>query len=546
MESSEATDEDASGTAMDFVLLQVQFAWNKASQRLRRFAVEDTRTTWFVLMFTILLLTGTLMQSMSAVNPLRLIELEILLFISILFLVLGHFFSNVWTKVVVCKLTISGSSVLLSFIFCVHAFFGIFDSASFLTKSFCYIIVATMSLLGGILSSSIQNSTWLAAALFMRHVNAKLQSKGISYLVWDSDGEVKLISANTVRIMWDSKSQQVVCYAGKKHYPLIFCAPVLTAGHQIKSAHSEIVKMFDSLNTSWKILLNPYSRALEYAENRTSWLILFTISVHRDPYSLTSEQSKISMGSQSLTIGGKSRSISWNHPRLDWSSSLSSIFKRTESNSVLNAALCYSLPDDTIHPLERNLEQGHSNDSELSILVGLQRGYLSLLTVLFGNLSERGSVVSELARRSLRGFSQWYPKLRRDPTFLSCLQTIIAHAQNEKVSFSSCNFWSEKFSQVVANPTSIYLTMRDKLSHLSNEDGLPFEQNAMIQQLISQTTRDIIGANKKSPLNKQTDSPAKDVLVDGFQIEIGHKAQVVLSAVKLIFMYEFLTGGESQ
>ena len=84
MESSEATDEDVPGTAMDFVLLQAQFAWNKASQRLRRFAVEDTRTSWFVLMFTILLLIGTLMQSMSAVNPLRLIEVEVLLFISIL------------------------------------------------------------------------------------------------------------------------------------------------------------------------------------------------------------------------------------------------------------------------------------------------------------------------------------------------------------------------------------------------------------------------------------------------------------------------------
>ena len=98
MESSEATDEDAPGTAMDFVSLQAQLAWNKTSQRFRRFAVEDTRTTWFVSMFTILLFTGTLMQSMSAVNPLRLIEVEVLLFISILFLVLGHVYYNVWTK----------------------------------------------------------------------------------------------------------------------------------------------------------------------------------------------------------------------------------------------------------------------------------------------------------------------------------------------------------------------------------------------------------------------------------------------------------------
>ena len=192
------------------------------------------------------------------------------------------------------------------------------------------------------------------------------------------------------------------------------------------------------------------------------------------------------------------------------------------------------------------LAQGYSNDSDLITLVGLQRSYLSLVTVLFGNLSKRGSVVSELARRTLRGFSQWYPKLPRDPTFLICLQTVIANTSSEKISFSSCNFWSDKFSQVVDNPTSLYLTMRDKLSNLSNEDGLPFEQNAMIQQIISQTTRDIIGANKKPPSNKQAESLAKDALVDGFQLEIGHKAQVVLSTVKLIFMYEFLLGGESQ
>jgi hypothetical protein len=546
MESSESTDENASGTVREFIWLQAQFTWDKASQRLRRFAVEDTKTTWFVLMFTVLLFSGILMQSLSAVNPLRLIEMSTLLIISFLFVILGHSLSNVWTKVVVCKLTLSFSAIFLSFILCLHAFFGIFDNASLITQSFCFLTVATMSLLGGILSSGMQDSTWLASALFMRHINSKFQFKGISYLVWDSEGEVKLISANSVRVRWDSKSQQVVCYVGKKQYPLIFCAPVLTSGHQIKSAYSEILKMFDNLNSSWKNLLIPYSKALEYAEIRTSWLILFTISVHRDPYSLTSEQSKISVGTQSIAIGGKSRSISWNHPRLDWSSSLNTIFKRTESDSVINAALCYSLSEHTIHPLERSLEQGYSNDSDLITLVGLQRSYLSLVTVLFGNLSKRGSVVSELARRTLRGFSQWYPKLQRDPTFLICLQTVIANASNEKISFSSCNFWSDKFSQVADNPTSLYLTMRDKLSNLSNEDGLPFEQNAMIQQLISQTTRDIIGANKKPPINKQAESLAKDALVDGFQLEIGHKAQVVLCTVKLIFMYEFLLGGESQ
>ena len=31
---------------------------------------------------------------------------------------------------------------------------------------------------------------------------------------------------------------------------------------------------------------------------------------------------------------------------------------------------------------------------------------------------------------------------------------------------------------------------------------------------------------------------------DGFQLEIGHKSQVVLSAIKLLFIHEFLVGDE--
>ena len=124
MESSESTGENASGTVREFIWLRAQFTWDKASQRLRRFAVEDTKTTWFVLMFTVLLFSGILMQSLSAVNPLRLIEMNTLLIISFLFVIIGHSLSNVWTKVVVCKLTLSFSAIFLSFILCLHAFLG--------------------------------------------------------------------------------------------------------------------------------------------------------------------------------------------------------------------------------------------------------------------------------------------------------------------------------------------------------------------------------------------------------------------------------------
>ena len=35
---------------------------------------------------------------------------------------------------------------------------------------------------------------------------------------------------------------------------------------------------------------------------------------------------------------------------------------------------------------------------------------------------------------------------------------------------------------------------------------------------------------------------SENSLVDGFQLEIGHKSQVVLSAIKLLFIHEFLVG----
>ena len=60
MESSELTDEDAPGTAMDFVLLQAQFAWNKASQRLRRLLLKNHENYVVCIDVAILLLTGTL------------------------------------------------------------------------------------------------------------------------------------------------------------------------------------------------------------------------------------------------------------------------------------------------------------------------------------------------------------------------------------------------------------------------------------------------------------------------------------------------------
>ena len=62
------------------------------------------------------------------------------------------------------------------------------------------------------------------------------------------------------------------------------------------------------------------------------------------------------------------------------------------------------------------IQSEFKGDSTLHLRVGLdKRTRLALLVVLFTRvLHERRSVVSELARQTLRGFAQWYPRLKRD------------------------------------------------------------------------------------------------------------------------------------
>ena len=146
-------------------------------------------------------------------------------------------------------------------------------------------------------------------ALYMRHINGKFSSQGISYLLWDTTASFRFCP-RTVSA-YDGTVVHNLSFAdsGKRQYPLSHCAPILSAGHQVRSAQVEVSRLFEALNPSWQRLLKPYSEALEHAEIRTSWLVMLTVSVHRDPYSLTSEQSKVSIGAQSLEIEGVSEAL---------------------------------------------------------------------------------------------------------------------------------------------------------------------------------------------------------------------------------------------
>jgi len=542
MEEDTAPPDEIVPSPFESVISMAQQVAAVAAERARRFAVEDTKTSVFAFFAVLVLFAALLVQATSAVNPFKVLDSQFLFGLVVLSVFLGHMFSSVLTKVSVFKGAIVLSCLAEAFFLITHALLGYLSMDGVMTGFLSASTVVSLSLLGGILSSDLQDSTWLGAALYMRHINGKFSSQGISYLLWDANSIVSIMPSNKVRVRWDGGSQSVVCYSGKRQYPLSHCAPILSAGHQVRSAQVEVSRLFQALNPSWQRLLKPYSEALEHAEIRTSWLVMLTVSVHRDLYSLTSEQSKVSVGAQSLEIEGVSRSIAWGHPRLSWTESLNLIFHRTEADSVLHTVLCSSLPDGQPHPFEELIQSEFKGDSTLHHRVGLDRNRLALVVVLFTNLHERRNVVSELARQTLRGFAHWYPRLKRDRVFLDCLRSMTAQNRPEHVVFSSCDVWAEHFSHIISNPTSLYLTMHDRLSNLSNAASTPFEQKALIRQIISQCTKQIMSSNRQSPNPVNKISNQKNSLIDGFQLEIGHKAQVVLSTMKLLFIHEFLVG----
>lgn len=542
MEDDTALREDLVSSPFDPVTKIAQQFAAFAMERARRFAVEDTKTSVFVFLAALVLLAALFVQATSAVNPFKILSPSFMFGLVVLSVFFGHLFSSVLTKVSIFKATIVLSCLAEAIFLITQGLFGYLSMDNVMTGLLSASTVVSFSLLGGILSSDLHDSTWLGAALYMRHINRKFSSQGISYLLWDTNGIVSILPSENIRVGWDGRSQSVICYSGKNQYPLSHCAPIISAGHQVRSAQVEVSRLFEGLNPSWQHLLKPYSKALEHAEIRTSWLVMLTVSVHRDPYSLTSEQSKVSVGAQSMEIEEVSRSIAWGHPRLNWTESLNSIFHRTEADSVLLTALCTSLPDTQIHPFEEKIHSEFRNDSTLHLRVGMDRTRLALMVVLFTNLHERRNMVSELARQTLRGFAQWYPRLKRNQVFLDCLRSMTTQNPPKHVVFSSCDVWAEHFSHIISNPTSLYLTIHDRLSKLSNASSTPFEQKALIRQMISDCTKQIMTSNRQSPnpMNKNWNQNIS--LTDGFQLEIGHKSQVVLSAIKLLFIHEFLAG----
>jgi hypothetical protein len=432
--------------------------------------------------------------------------------------------------------------VVLTLIGLVALYFGLFDDAQILSSSIAFGVVVLMSLLGGILSSNALNSSWLGSALFMRHINAKISNRNIQYLKWTSDGNVSIVNPREVKIRWDSQTNTVLFIHKREKHPFFHLAPVKVNGHNITSASRDVLSFYNGLNSSWKEILTPYRDAIQHAEIRVAWIVLMFIAARRDPNSLTTDKNKISLGAQSVEVEGKQKSIRWNHPTQKWEDSISEVFLSDGYSPVLQTIFCSSIPISEPHPNEFKLLEKVHGEGEKMALLGAERNFLSLVTVLFDNVSSRRNVVSDITRDCIRHLSRWFKDLKNKDSFSQTLIFISHENKNHPVPFFSCYDWADTYNQIINNPSSLYFSLYNKLINISNSSEIPVEVVALIQGAITSTTKDIISANRKPPTSAERTSIEIPKLLDGQQIDVAHKSRVVAGALELQFIYQLIRG----
>ena len=272
--------------------------------------------------------------------------------------------------------------------------------------------------------------------------------------------------------------------------------------------------------------------------------MLLFVAARKDPNSLTTDHNKISFGTQSIEVGGKQKSIRWDHPRIKWEDSVQNVFLSDGHSPVLQTIFCSPIPSSEPHPNEYQLLENIHSESEKQALLKAERTFLSLVTVLFDNVSNRKSVVSEVTRHCIRHLSRWFVELKKKESFTQTLVFIGNDEKNAAVSFFSCYDWADKYSQIVNNPSSLYLSLYNKLTNISNSAEIPIEVVSLIQAIITSTTKSIISANRKHPTSSGQASADKRTLLDGQQIDVAHKSKVVAGALELQFIYELIGGGK--
>lgn len=507
------------------------------------FSLGDTKTFVFLAyLYSIVLCVGLVISS-PVNNPFLGPSLLSVFSIALASFALGSLLRTYLVNIVASKVTMAACTAVVCIAFILHAIFGLLTDPA-LSNGVVYLALIQFSLIVGVLSGNTENSTWLGSALFMRHINSKLDGKGIEYLYWDDDGNAQLITPSSVRVRWDASQGTIMCYFQQKSRPFLHFTPVRRTGLRINSAYRIVAELFDEMNTSWYELIKKYRTSMTHSEIRTSWLCLTLLSIPNDPNSLTIQRAKIPIGTLSLNIGSVAHNIDWRHPKMSWEDARTQVFKSFKETPVLNTVLTSRRRNSEVLEFENNFVGINPSTSKKLLRIYAQRSYFSLMVSLFHNLSGREGTVAELCRYSVQEFSRWYAKLIRDNNFSSISELSVFSLEQVLLDAPNCDDWGQKLSLGLENPSNLFLASHDRLTNYADESNCSDQIRSLIQTSISDTTSEIMRGNRKTPGMYGDESSNPSILSDSSSLSIAHKASVLCGGLKLQFIHYLLNDKE--
>lgn len=535
------TDEDEKA---ETIIAQIfHFGRNRVSvvlYNLRSFSASGLGTFSIFLTLSFLLVTTTLSISQSIFNPFSNLSLLYSVIFSVIATFFGHYHGIHLSQDGRWKLIVFFAPIFFGILLFLLAI-GILEIApsNQFIGVFGYSVILQISLLAGILSGEMENANWLGHALFMRHINSKLPGMGIKYLHWDSEGKLSLVESRDLNPRWSESVKTIACRIADKEIPFSHFTPVFYENKKISSAQFEVSRLFENLTVTWKDAMSKYQQSIKHGEVRTSWLNLVQITIPTNPLSITVQNSKIPVKSQRVKIDDEYLILAWPLPNLSWYESNRTIFKSNLDAPALHSILMTESDYDSILDIEREIAMfGNPDLANQNVRANVFRSYTNLMLLLFGNLSQSGGNRSELSKFCIRSTSKWYKSLISEDTLFEISKLNAFSEHKSLLNYIAIDEWSLKFNDAITDPTSLFLSLHDKLLNLIAENNHPKEITACMQSVLYSCTKEVIISNSRSPIEKSTQKSSY-----GSRREFGvNRKGIILSSIcKMNLIYSLIS-----
>jgi hypothetical protein len=509
-----------------------------------KFVISDTKSTTFIFALASLLFTLALVISSPVTNPFA-FDSNWPFILCLLSIIIGRYYKTYITKVATLKSTVLTFTFVGVVIMIIHASFGVLDSFEVVSDYISGSILILIGLLTGVISSDLEDSEWLASALFMRHINRKLAGDGIQYLYYDTDGKPEIVNPNEVIVFFDIGDKIVKFDYKRKVKPYFHLTPITIKNNHIKSAYIQVMNLFEVLSPAWNDLMFNYKKSIQYGEIRASWIKTILMTLPKDPNSLTVGNIKLPQAPLSMNIDKEKYTISWGFAKMNWDETISKILINKTTSPILHTILDSTKPHNKILKIEMDLsEPKYDSQIKQNLQICANRTYYSLIIMLYDRISGNEGLVTDTSKQCIRNISKWYNNLQNNELFFS-ISNLPAYKFETSVSgFKNRDDWVDSFNNGIFDPSGTFLNIHDNLVTIANDASISKEIRALIQSSIEKATQEIINVNRKQPTTEITSNKVNMPSVTFTNTNTANKAYVIASALKLQFIYRLIENGK--